>query len=120
MRYALLSAPCRCRVAYAPSDTASRRIATTVEGSESEEEVVTGEVVPDEKAPQDAKLDAAQVLLDKLRGDAHPSATQMDLIEGMLPRELFPQYLAILTEKVQNEPYPSTALIERLERLSRS
>lgn len=91
-----------------------------MEGSEPEEEVVTGEVVPDEKAPEDAKREAAQALLDKLRGDAHPSTTQMDVIEGMLPRELFPQYLAILTEKVQSEPYPSTALLERLERLSKS
>ena len=91
-----------------------------MEGSEPEEEVVTGEVVPDESAPEEAKRDAAQALLDKLRGDAHPSITQMDLIEGMLPRDLFPQYLAILTEKVQSEPYPSTALLERLERLSKS
>lgn len=84
------------------------------------EEEVTGEVVPDETTPREAKMDAAQALLDKLRGDAHPSITQMDLIEGMLPRELFPQYLAILTEKVQNDPYPSTALLERLKRLSQS
>jgi hypothetical protein len=44
----------------------------------------------------------------------------MDIVEGMLPRELFPQYLEILTEKVQNEPYPSTALLERIQRLSGS
>ena len=79
---------------------------------------MTGEVV--EKTPRDAKVDAARALLDRLRADAHPSITQMDLIEGMLPRELFPEYLAILTEKVQNDPYPSTALLERLARLSRS
>jgi hypothetical protein len=90
-----------------------------MEDSEPEEEV-TGEVVPDDKTSREAKLEAAQALLDKLRGDAHPSITQMDLIEGMLPRELFPQYLAILTEKVENDPYPSTAVIERLQRLSRS
>jgi hypothetical protein len=84
------------------------------------DEVVTGEVVPDETTPHDARLDAAQALLDKLRGDAHPSITQMDTIEGMLPRELFPQYLAILTEKVRNDPYPSTEMLQRLERLSRS
>jgi hypothetical protein len=90
-----------------------------MEDSKPEEEV-TGEVVPDEKTSHEAKLDAAQALLDKLRGDAQPSITQMDLIEGMLPRELFPQYLAILTEKVQNDPYPSTAVIQRLQRLSRS
>ena len=105
--------PCR------PSDSAARKIAMAMEASEPEEEV-TGEVVPDEKTPHEAKLDAAQALLDKLRGDPHPSTTQMDLIEGMLPRELFPQYLAILTEKVQNDPYPSTALLQRLERLSKS
>jgi hypothetical protein len=84
------------------------------------EEEVTGEVVPDENAPREAKLEAATTLSDKLRGDAHPSITQMDLIEGMLPRELSPEYLAILTEKVHNDPYPSTALLERLECLSRS
>ena len=87
---------------------------------EEEVEVVTGEVVPDEDPPQEAKLAAAQALLDKLRGDAHPSITQMDIIEGMLPRELFPQYLAILTDKVRNERYPSTDLLERLQRLSGS
>jgi hypothetical protein len=91
-----------------------------MEDSESEEEVVTGEVVPDEKTSNEAKLDAAQVMLDKLRNDAHPSITQMDLIEGMLPPELVPQYLAILTEKVQNDPYPSKDMLQRLERLSRS
>jgi hypothetical protein len=83
-------------------------------------EEVTGEVVPDEMSPDEARLDAAQALLDKLRGDAQPSSTQMDIIEGMLPRELFPQYLAILTEKVRAEPYPSTALLQRIERLSKS
>lgn len=92
-----------------------------------EEEEVTGEIVPDdgevgphEQEPHEAKLAAAQVLLDKLRGDAHPSITQMDMIEGMLPRELFPQYLSILTEKVEKDPYPSTELLQRLKRLSRS
>ncbi len=84
------------------------------------EEVVTGEVVPDEKTPHEAKVDAAQALLDKLRGDAYPSITQMDIIEGMLPKELFPQYLEILTEKVQNERYPSTEVLQRLKRLSGS
>jgi hypothetical protein len=88
--------------------------------SDEQEEVVTGEVVPDENAPQEAKLAAAQAVLDKLRGDAHPSITQMDMVERMLPRELFPQYVAILTEKVQNDPYPSTELLERLQRLSAS
>jgi hypothetical protein len=85
-----------------------------------DEEQVTGEVVPDEKAAPEAKLAAAQALLDKLRRDAHPSPTQMDMIEGMLPRELFPQYLALLTEKVQKDPYPSTELLKRLQRLSES
>ena len=88
-----------------------------MEAPEPEEEV-TGEVV--EKTPREAQLDAARTLLEKLRGDAHPSITQMDTLEGMLPRELFPEYLAILTEKVQNDPYPSTALLERIQRLSRS
>lgn len=90
--------------------------------SDEQEEVVTGEIVPDEDehGPQDAKLAAAQVVLDKLRGDAHPSITQMDMIEGMLPPELFPQYLSILTEKVENDPYPSTEILQRLQRLTAS
>jgi hypothetical protein len=85
-----------------------------------EAEEVTGEVVPDEMTGQQAKLEAAQALLDKLRGDAHPSTTQMDIVEGMLPRELFPEYLEILTEKMQRDPYPSTALLQRIQRLSGS
>jgi hypothetical protein len=69
---------------------------------------------------QEAKLVAARTILDKLRQDDHPSITQMDLIEGMLPRALFPEYLEILTEKIENDPYPSTALLERVKRLSAS
>jgi hypothetical protein len=88
--------------------------------ADEQEEVVTGEVVPDQLAPQEARLAAAQAVLDKLRADAHPSITQMDLVEGMLPPELFGQYLAILTDKVQNDPYPSTEVLERLQRLSGS
>jgi hypothetical protein len=95
-----------------------RKIDPAMDDSEFEE--VTGEVVSEGKTPHEASLDAAQALLDKLRGDAHPSTTQMDIIEGMLPRELFPQYLAILTEKVEAEPYPSTALLQRIQRLSTS
>jgi hypothetical protein len=83
-----------------------------------EEEVVTGEVVPNQTEPDGAKRAAAQAVLDKLRGDAHPSITQMNMIEGMLPRDLFPQYLGILTEKVENDPYPSTEILERLKRLT--
>jgi hypothetical protein len=88
--------------------------------ADEQEEVVTGEVVPDQMAPREARLAAAQAVLDKLRTDAHPSITQMDLVEGMLPPELFPQYLAILTDKVQKDPYPSTEVLERLQRLSGS
>ena len=90
------------------------------ESEDPEEEVLTGEIVPDEKSAPEARLDAAKVMLEKLRGDAHPSITQMDLIEEMLPPELFPEYLAILTDKVRNEPYPSTDMLQRLERLSKS
>jgi hypothetical protein len=90
-----------------------------MEDPEPEVEVVTGEVVPEEKPPNEAQLDAARVMLDKLRGEAHPSVTQMDLIEGMLPPELLPEYLAILTEKVQSARYPSTDMLQRLERLSK-
>jgi hypothetical protein len=85
-----------------------------------EEEVVTGEVVPEETGAEEAKLAAGQAVLDKLRRDDHPSITQMDMIEGMLPRELFPQYIEILTEKIKKDPYPSTGMLERLQRLSSS
>jgi hypothetical protein len=42
----------------------------------------------------------------------------MDMIEGMLPRELVPQYIEILTRKVENDPYPSTEMLNRLQRLA--
>ncbi len=79
---------------------------------------MTGEVV--EETPGDAKGQAAEVLLDRVRADAHPSIHQMDMLERMLPRERLPEYLAILTEKVKNDPYPSTEMLERVERLSKS
>ena len=91
-----------------------------MEDSEPEVEVLTGEIVPDEQPSPQAEPDAARAMLDRLRDDTYPSITQMDLIEEMLPPELVPEYLAILTEKVQNARYPSTDLLDRLQRLSAS
>jgi hypothetical protein len=91
-----------------------------MEDLEPEVEVLTGEIVPDEQPSPQANLDAAQAMLDMLRDETYPNITQMDLIEELLPPELVPEYLAILTEKVQNARYPSTDMLQRLQRLSGS
>jgi hypothetical protein len=44
----------------------------------------------------------------------------MDTLVRMLARDRLPEYLAILAEKVKNDPSPSTEMMERLERLSQS
>jgi hypothetical protein len=67
----------------------------------------------------------ANVLLDKIRRDPYPSATQMSMVEEALANQpdLIPEYMDVLLEKVADEPYPSIPMLQRIagiaERLPR-
>ena len=55
-----------------------------------------------------------ELLLDKVRADHYPSATHLDLIEQLLTPEDIDTYREVLFEKVANETYPSTSILNRL------
>jgi hypothetical protein len=67
---------------------------------------------------QEAQVGLARLLLDKIRTDMYPSGTQMDLLEGMIPRALASEYFDVLLEKVAAEQYPSVSLLARMSRLT--
>src|SRR5215210_6362528 len=48
-----------------------------------------------------------QVLMEKVRDDPYPSATQLALIEESIPRELVSDYLQVLIDKVGQDTVPS-------------
>jgi hypothetical protein len=62
----------------------------------------------------EAQIAVANLLLQKIRQDKYPSSTQMDLLEQVIPRQLFRDYLNVLMEKVLIDNWPSNSLIRRL------
>jgi hypothetical protein len=59
-----------------------------------------------------------QVLLDKVRNDPYPSATQLQIIEEALPQQMVPDYLQILMEKAAEDQFPSIPLLRRISRVA--
>ena len=60
------------------------------------------------------------VLLDRIRSDPYPSATQMTMVEeavGQTP-ELIPEFLDVLIEKVQEDKFPSIPMLQRIQRVA--
>jgi len=56
-------------------------------------------------------------LLRRVRRDEYPSTTQLDLIEKSIPREMLPQYLRVLVDKVAHDMFPSIPLLRRIQHL---
>jgi hypothetical protein len=67
---------------------------------------------------QEAQVALARLLMDKIRTDKYPSGTQMDLLEGMIPRALATEYFDVLLEKVASDQWPSVSLMARMSRLT--
>jgi hypothetical protein len=67
---------------------------------------------------QEAQVALARLLIDKIRTDHYPSYTQMNILEGMIPRALTPEYFDALLEKVAADEFPSTSLLRRLSALT--
>jgi hypothetical protein len=59
----------------------------------------------------------ARFLLRRVRRDDYPSTTQLDLIEKSIPREMLPQYLRVLVDKVAHDMFPSIPLLRRIQHL---
>jgi hypothetical protein len=59
----------------------------------------------------------AEVLLDRIRGDTHPSVTQMDMLEAVASPRMRLEYVLHLMEKIEADPRPSIPLMHRVRRL---
>jgi hypothetical protein len=62
----------------------------------------------------------ANMLMEKVRSDPYPSATQLSIIEDVLPRELVPDYLQVLIDKAAEDTFPSIPLLRRISRVAAS
>jgi hypothetical protein len=62
----------------------------------------------------------AGILLKRVREDRYPSATDMDLIEQIIPRQLLPRYVEVLLDKVAQDGRPSISMLHRLNRVTKS
>ena len=60
----------------------------------------------------------AEALLEKIRSDPYPSATQMAIVEENLPQDMVPQYLDILIQKAEQDTVPSIPLLRRISRVA--
>ena len=69
----------------------------------------------DLEAFRERVLDAVmQMLINRIRHDAYPSATMMDVVERYISEDRVPQYLAVLFAKLTRDEYPSMDLLRRL------
>ena len=59
----------------------------------------------------------AEVLLDRIRGDIHPSATHMNMLEAVASPRMRVEFILLLMEKIDNEPHPSLSTMHRVRRL---
>jgi hypothetical protein len=59
-----------------------------------------------------------QMLLDKVREDPYPSATQLTIIEQVIPREMVPDYLDVLISQLADDNFPSIPMLRRVARIA--
>ena len=60
----------------------------------------------------------AETLLERISKDAHPSTTQMDMLEAIASPEVRLRYVAHLMDRISAETYPSTSMLQRIQRVS--
>jgi hypothetical protein len=68
----------------------------------------------------EAQARLVQMLMDKVRADPYPSATQLSIIEESIPREQLGDYVALLVEKAAQDDFPSIPLLRRIGRVAAS
>jgi hypothetical protein len=69
---------------------------------------------------REAEAWLAKALMEKVRNDRYPSATQLSIIEDVLPREMVEDYLEILIDKVSQDSVPSIPMLRRISRVAES
>ena len=70
--------------------------------------------------PDPALTTLANLLLQRIRQDRYPSATEMQLLESIIPRSMVSEYLDVLLEKAQADNWPSIPMIQRIIRVAES
>jgi hypothetical protein len=66
----------------------------------------------------EAQARVVQMLMDKVRQDPYPSATQMSIIEELLTPELAADYVELLVEKAAKDNFPSIPMLRRISRVA--
>ena len=66
----------------------------------------------------EARAEIVETLLEKIREDRFPSATQMAIVEEVLPREMIPEYIDVLLDKVAQDTVPSIPMLRRIQRVA--
>ena len=59
----------------------------------------------------------AEVLLERIRSDRHPSITHMDMFESIAPPKQLVEYILYLLELIENEQNPSISTMRRVQGL---
>jgi hypothetical protein len=67
---------------------------------------------------EEARTAIARLLIEKVRRDKYPSATQMSIIEATITPPLVREYLNMLLEKVLMDEHPSIPMLRRIQRIS--
>lgn len=67
---------------------------------------------------EEARNAISRLLLERVRRDKYPSATEMEMIEQLMPPYLLRDYLNVLLEKVVTEEHPSIPLMHRIARIA--
>jgi hypothetical protein len=67
---------------------------------------------------KEAQTALAELLLDRIRQDRHPSYTEMAIFEQTAPREMAGEYLKVLLEKVANDGRPSITMLRHIQQLA--
>ena len=72
----------------------------------------------DDLSREDVQTALAQMLLAKVRQDNYPSATEMDMLEEVIPPDLVRDYVNVLLEKTLTSRFPSIPVLRRLQRVT--
>jgi hypothetical protein len=59
----------------------------------------------------------AEVLLDRIRSDRHPSVTHMNMFESIAPPRQLVEYILVLMEMIENDQNPSVPMMRRVQGL---
>ena len=59
----------------------------------------------------------AEILLDRITSDRHPSSTHMDMFESLAPPHQRVQFVLYLLDRIASDENPSIPMMHRAQRL---